>query len=107
MKTKYNFYIGLKGIQDLTYVGSDTYDEIEEARFDAYVMAFDLYEKHEGTENYPNIFQVAEINHLDYYEDDEKVADLYAEIIESLILYEVVPTHEDSIPENKLIDLCE
>lgn len=107
MKTKYNFYIGLKGIQDLTYVGSDTYDEIEEARFDAYVMAFDLYEKHEGTENYPNIFQVAEINHLDYYEDDEKVADLYAEIIESLILYEVVPTHEDSIPEDKLIDLCE
>ena len=107
MKTKYNFYIGLKGIQDLTYVGSDTYDEIEEARFDAYVMAFDLYEKHEGTENYPNIFQVAEINHLDYYENDEKVADLYSEIIESLILYEVVPTHEDSIPEDKLIDLCE
>lgn len=107
MKTKYNFYIGLKGVQDLTYVGSDIYDEIAEARFDAYFMAFNLYEKHEGTENYPNIFQIAEINNLDYYEDEEKVADLYADVVESLCLYEVIPTHEDSIPEDKLIDLCE
>lgn len=107
MKTKYNFYIGLKGAQDLTYVGSDSYDEIEEARFDVWSMAFDLYEKHEGTKNYPNIFQIAEINNLDYYEDEEKIADLYADVVESLILYEVIPTHEDSISEDKLIDLCE
>lgn len=107
MKTKYNFYIGLKGAQDLTYVGSDSYDEIEEARFDAWSMAFDLYDKYEGTENYPNIFQIAEINNLDYDEDYDEIYDLYVDVVESLFLYEVIPTHEDSIPEDKLIDLCE
>lgn len=107
MKTKYNFYIGLKGTQDLTYVGSDIYDEIEEARFDAWNMALDLYDKYNGTETYPDYLQIAAMHNLDYDEDYEKISDLYTDVVESLVLYEVIPTHEDSISEDKLIDLCE
>ena len=43
----------------------------------------------------------------DYDEDEEKVSDIYSEVVESLIKYKVIPTDEDSIPENKLINLCE
>lgn len=105
MMIKYNLYIGLTGKQELTYVGTDIYDEIEEANFDAYILAFGLYEKYEGTKDYPDIFQVAQIHNLDYDEDEEKVSDIYSEVVESLIKYKVIPTDEDSVPENKLINL--
>ena len=104
---QFNIYAGLSGgFGGASYRGTGEFKSLADAEEEAYTLAIEEYEMHEGNHGIMSWHDIAEENNLDTLDDSEEIDELYSEEREDwLDYYAVLASEDEDTPEEDRFEI--